>query len=142
MWTYRTDPDRAIYQDTTVVSYDRLSHKTETSDVSLNTVAAIPASLSVSQQLLAHSFTSAVGDEGMTGGGYDPVYYYQTVDHRIDLSWQSLEGWGGGDVQVIVDYTGNGFSGSQTRTLSAADGMRSEERRVGKEGRSRWAPYH
>src|SRR5258707_13052995 len=60
----------------------------------------------------------------MTGGGYDPVYYYQTVDQRIDLSWQSLEGWGGGDVQVIVDYTGNGFSGSQTRTLDAADGMR------------------
>src|SRR5260370_20836598 len=42
----------------------------------------------------------------------------------MERSWKSLEGWGGGDVQVIVDYTGNGFSGSQTRTLSAADGMR------------------
>src|SRR5258708_29492266 len=73
---------------------------------------------------MSKAFSTTVGDEGIAGGGYDPVYYYQTVDQRIDLSWQSLEGWGGGDVQVIVDYTGNGFSGSQTRTLSAADGMR------------------
>src|SRR6266508_238426 len=78
----------------------------------------------VEAPFLSKSFSTTVGDEGMTGGGYTPVSYYQTVDHRIDLSWQSLEGWGGGDVQVIVDYTGNGFSGSQTRTLSAADGMR------------------
>src|SRR2546422_3096732 len=43
----------------------------------------------------------------LTGGGYDPVYYYQTVDHRIDLSWQSLEGWGGGDVQAVEHTTGH-----------------------------------
>src|SRR2546427_12124528 len=31
---------------------------------------------------------------------------------------------------------------SQDRTMSAALGTRSEERRVGKECRSRWSPYH
>src|SRR2546430_10842190 len=36
--------------------------------------------------------------------------------------------------------------GAEDRILQLADvarpGMRSEERRVGKEGRSRWSPYH
>src|ERR1035438_1410309 len=35
------------------------------------------------------------------------------------------------------------FDPAQARTIYAAvDGLRSEERRVGKESRSRWSPYH
>ena len=73
----------------------------------------------------------------------------QYIDHRVNLDWASLEGWGDGQVRVQIDTN----LGTQTRTLSAADGMtgstitwnetkRSEERRVGKECRSRLSPYH
>src|SRR5260370_41674971 len=33
-------------------------------------------------------------------------------------------------------------AGAEQRSAAAADGSRSEERRVGKECRSRWSPYH
>ena len=35
-----------------------------------------------------------------------------------------------------------GFASDKARAVGAANGMRSEERRVGKECRSRWSPYH
>src|SRR5688572_32095654 len=34
------------------------------------------------------------------------------------------------------------FNDNPGETLAAAEAMRSEERRVGKECRSRWSPYH
>ena len=37
-------------------------------------------------------------------------------------------------------WDGDGFD--EKRTLSDAEPTRSEERRVGKECRSRWSPYH
>src|SRR3712207_6201401 len=46
--------------------------------------------------------------------------------------------------QFVVDNRpgGNGFIAVQTAARGAPDGYRSEERRVGKECRSRWSPYH
>src|SRR5258707_14955331 len=37
---------------------------------------------------------------------------------------------------ILIDTSGS------MRDRIAGDGRRSEERRVGKEGRSRWSPYH
>src|SRR5258705_3932877 len=44
---------------------------------------------------------------------------------------------------AVAEYPGRTFVGKVLRTSGAFDAAtRSEERRVGKEGRSRWAPYH
>ena len=46
---------------------------------------------------------------------------------------------GGGSGATNVDYTRNILQGMQ---IKEEEGKRSEERRVGKECRSRWSPYH
>src|SRR2546429_9837513 len=45
--------------------------------------------------------------------------------------------WLGGPTTLLFERGGDG-EGADSEWL----GMRSEERRVGEEGRSRWAPYH
>src|SRR2546425_11703914 len=51
--------------------------------------------------------------------------------------------WGGDDRQAIEDIAAVGFRGIQLRSNVLREfGDRSEERRVGKECRSRWSPYH
>ena len=40
------------------------------------------------------------------------------------------------------EFLKKGFSGSKTTEIAKEAGVRSEERRVGKECRSRWSPYH
>ena len=52
-----------------------------------------------------------------------------------------------GAVQEIADYVGDSFYLSKVATQVTQQnilfcGVRSEERRVGKECRSRWSPYH
>src|SRR5258708_22276734 len=42
----------------------------------------------------------------------------------------------------LTPPTSAGRSVNMTGTLRAGSGVRSEERRVGKECRSRWSPYH
>src|SRR5260370_26966622 len=44
----------------------------------------------------------------------------------------------GGGISLRAAATGNNDAGGSTLTI----GLRSEERRVGKECRSRWSPYH
>ena len=43
-----------------------------------------------------------------------------------------------GGITTLLGANGAG----KTTTLKAISGLRSEERRVGKECRSRWSPYH
>ena len=49
-----------------------------------------------------------------------------------------MDGLGG--FGAMFDLKGAGFS--DPILVAATDGVRSEERRVGKECRSRWSPYH
>src|SRR5260370_42228590 len=49
---------------------------------------------------------------------------------------------GGGFRQRLVISTVNGKEIENARPGRPGTGRRSEERRVGKEGRSRWSPYH
>src|SRR2546426_12325289 len=58
-------------------------------------------------------------------------------------------GWGGSDYvkNILVDekdhpYTGTNYAWVRARCLGGKTNIRSEERRVGKECRSRWSPYH
>ena len=57
--------------------------------------------------------------QGRTGEGDQPGYVPNAQDEQLDPQWQ----------KTVVFY----------RT---AEAPRSEERRVGKECRSRWSPYH
>src|SRR3712207_9278807 len=57
----------------------------------------------------------------MTMGGHDLVLVYETPDDAVAARFM-----------LVL----NGLGAVRTRTL------RSEERRVGKECRSRWSPYH
>src|SRR2546421_12040617 len=49
-----------------------------------------------------------------------------------------VEGIGGDSVPPVADFS----RVSSTYSIPDAEAFRSEERRVGKEGRSRWSPYH
>src|SRR3712207_2828662 len=53
-----------------------------------------------------------------------------------------LQLFGGTTVNGIPDTLDVFGRGDAGRTLGIPHSFRSEERRVGKEGRSRWAPYH
>ena len=47
-----------------------------------------------------------------------------------------------GDKVVVVSGSNKGKEGKITKILDSRVIVRSEERRVGKECRSRWSPYH
>src|SRR5258707_5719987 len=76
--------------------------------------------------------TAIVG--GLSLGGYMSLAFHRAHPERV----RAL---------LIID-TGPGFKkddareASNTRPLETGDRFRSEERRVGKECRSRWSPYH
>ena len=52
---------------------------------------------------------------------------------------QRLESW---EVHSVHHRPGAGVSVGYTTIVLSPDVLRSEERRVGKECRSRWSPYH
>ena len=81
------------------------------------------------------------GDElTITNVSYDPTReFYEKYNVLFE---QYYEKNFGKKVRVIQSHGG---SGSQARSVVEgcnADVVRSEERRVGKECRSRWSPYH
>src|SRR2546422_3261794 len=69
----------------------------------------------------------ATGDDGKDGGGG---------------RWRAVEDGGGKDrkISLLADFEGANLA-VQAQGAGALD-RRSEERRVGKECRSRWSPYH
>ena len=86
-----------------------------------------------------------------TGGsdGNDAVFYSSLTDsptitpNKVEVSLVGATG-----AQSLVMYTYDYVSGTTPSTWafagtpSTSDVLRSEERRVGKECRSRWSPYH
>ena len=57
-----------------------------------------------------------------------------------ELNWSLLQA---GLVNRVQVYVGSKiFGGENAKTAVEGKGVRSEERRVGKECRSRWSPYH
>ena len=97
------------------------------------------------------------------GDGGDENLKDYPIEENAELTIRSVinntmlyqEGWGVGKIKHSLTYSG-GLSRSYGRTYAPArhlgfegfspftrpDVIRSEERRVGKECRSRWAPYH
>ena len=79
--------------------------------------------------------------------GADHVVLYREVDFREEV----MKVTGGKGVDVVYDAVGKDTIRNSIRSLKrrglcvnygGASGLRSEERRVGKECRSRWSPYH
>src|SRR5256886_17686355 len=64
-----------------------------------------------------------------------PVGGYFLIEANSDLGWKSFDS---GLVGEAVVGTGTGCG----VTMTGSGKLRSEERRVGKEGRSRWSPDH
>ena len=49
---------------------------------------------------------------------------------------------GGLDTSIIIPWLKENYNNCEVVAVSGDVGQRSEERRVGKECRSRWSPYH
>src|SRR2546430_166386 len=65
-----------------------------------------------------------------------PRYYYSAYDHEINPTWTR-----DGEAIVFVSNRGRIHGTGGLCRAPAVPGARSEERRVGKECRSRWSPY-
>src|SRR3989454_3446910 len=78
------------------------------------------------------------------GGGKFPTRIRETVRGfpTLDLLVSDVRPNAAVDIQVPDAVRQNPNPYAQVATQKVADGVRSEERRVGKECRSRWSPYH
>ena len=56
--------------------------------------------------------------------------------------WKDFDSVGGGSVAALGGGLGQLEHLGALGVISKSEGARSEERRVGKECRSRWSPYH
>ena len=77
----------------------------------------------------------AADPNGIFGAGQSYVVFGSNSGFAAGLNLSSLDGSNGFAINGIAADDGSG------RSVSSA-GDRSEERRVGKECRSRWSPYH
>src|SRR6266478_7520616 len=76
-------------------------------------------------------------DEANARQSFMSLYISSTSDSGISML--RIEGWLEGETVAELERVVNGSSGPLRLDLSE---LRSEERRVGKECRSRWTPYH
>ena len=74
---------------------------------------------------------AAILQGGCASGAYMPA-----VSHREALDTMREHG------QEVVDYVQESFGSASNNPAGSWTAERSEERRVGKECRSRWSPYH
>ena len=77
--------------------------------------------------------TVAAGENSITVDGKEIRIYAEADASKLP--------WGELDVDVVLECTGFYVSKAKSQAHIEA-GARSEERRVGKECRSRWSPYH
>src|SRR5256884_2557610 len=84
-------------------------------------------------------FGSAVAYE--LGVGFVPIRKRGKLPYRTEIAKYSLE-YGDAEMEMHVDAMSAGERIVLVDDLLATGGTRSEERRVGKECRSRWSPYH
>src|SRR5260221_10533311 len=66
------------------------------------------------------------------------------AEHRRDMAADQPAEGEAGEVEALAgrEDAGDSVGGDGGETLRRMRPRRSEERRVGKEGRSRWSPYH
>ena len=93
---------------------------------------------------LANLVSSQDAIHGPYGGVVPELASRQHVRHILPIVEGVLQKAGIGlrELDGIAVTRGPGLVGSLLVGLSVAKGIRSEERRVGKECRSRWSPYH
>ena len=71
-----------------------------------------------------------------------PMTYYFKGEHNKNRYKKSLAANVSGFFGLLLIATVVSFAGATTASAATEAGARSEERRVGKECRSRWSPYH
>src|SRR2546430_1313337 len=97
--------------------------------------ALLPLSLLVAISTTAHAQTAAPAPSGATAAW--------TLKTKGDIRWQQVTPAGALLVSTDAALAGVDIERGQAMwEKPELGGLRSEERRVGKEGRSRWSPYH
>ena len=92
--------------------------------------------LTLAQLQAQLSQASYSGDLSLTAQTLDAIKAVTTASTGGPDTWAGTQNFSGATV------TGLAAQAELAAAIAAADGGRSEERRVGKECRSRWSPYH
>src|SRR5256886_10871217 len=73
-----------------------------------------------------------------------PIYPDPGLGHArlLRVRRQRRSCWGKTQAAPVIVFIGGYFALHPKRSCHPGEGRRSEERRVGKECRSRWSPYH
>src|SRR3712207_9036169 len=102
----------------------------------------------MAQRTIVQLVSDLSGDEMQDGEGRTVEFSVDGSSYTIDLTDKEAAGFDKA-LAMYVEHatkTGGGSAGGRKRASSSAkpssNGKRSEERRVGKECRSRWSPYH
>src|SRR5690554_7786861 len=85
--------------------------------------------------------SSDLGDVFVLDMG-EPVKIVELAEKMISLTGSSLRSAKNPKGEIAIEFTGLRPGEKLYEELLIGDNDRSEERRVGKECRSRWSPYH
>ena len=106
----------------------------------------ISSLLSIGSRAMSASYAQLTVTGNNIANANTAGYSRQNVELATAFSQQTGSGFFGKGVDVAtVSRAHSDFltrEAATTASLAAADAARSEERRVGKECRSRWSPYH
>ena len=115
----------------------------------LNRIKNLPLNPEVVDSLIINKLETDKIENVLTNNPYiDEVDSYFTVDGRLLINIKEKEPiiriYDSGNEGFYIDNNGDIFPISRqfAPRVIIANGYRSEERRVGKECRSRWSPYH
>src|SRR5256885_16879534 len=119
--------------------------------------SAMEAALQKVRKELGAEYPLVIGGERITGlktfDSINPAHKGQLlarfqrgtrahVEQAIDAAWKAFEDWKRQPVDVRAGLLLKAAALMRERKHEFSATMRSEERRVGKECRSRWSPYH